>query len=64
MFPFTTVVKCPQDKMLEEIRTNVHGYSVPLPIPAEPKLSAPWKLRVQDTAAQDTGTLNGWKLTF
>ncbi|WOT33426.1 S8 family peptidase [Streptomyces coeruleorubidus] len=23
-----------------------------------------WKLRVQDTAAQDTGTLNGWKLTF
>ncbi|MEU6253648.1 S8 family serine peptidase [Streptomyces sp. NPDC047043] len=23
-----------------------------------------WKLRVQDTAAQDTGTLNSWKLTF
>ncbi|WP_329336259.1 S8 family serine peptidase [Streptomyces sp. NBC_01352] len=23
-----------------------------------------WKLRVQDTAAQDTGTINGWKLTF
>lgn len=23
-----------------------------------------WKLRVQDTAAQDAGTLNGWKLTF
>jgi serine protease len=23
-----------------------------------------WKLRVQDTAAQDTGTLNNWKLTF
>ncbi|MEU6177164.1 S8 family peptidase [Streptomyces coeruleorubidus] len=23
-----------------------------------------WKLRVQDTAAQDTGRLNGWKLTF
>ncbi|MCK8435009.1 S8 family serine peptidase [Streptomyces sp. D2-8] len=23
-----------------------------------------WKLRVQDTAALDTGTLNGWKLTF
>ncbi|EPJ38663.1 putative Extracellular protease [Streptomyces afghaniensis 772] len=23
-----------------------------------------WKLRVQDTAAQDSGTLNGWKLTF
>ncbi|WP_406174626.1 S8 family serine peptidase [Streptomyces sp. NBC_00996] len=23
-----------------------------------------WKLRVQDVAAQDTGTLNGWKLTF
>jgi serine protease len=23
-----------------------------------------WKLRVQDTAAQDTGKLNGWKLTF
>ncbi|MFC9684933.1 S8 family serine peptidase [Streptomyces sp. NPDC056948] len=23
-----------------------------------------WKLRVQDTSAQDTGTLNGWKLTF
>ncbi|GGY16373.1 S8 family peptidase [Streptomyces djakartensis] len=23
-----------------------------------------WKLRVQDTAAQDTGTLNGWTLTF
>ncbi|WP_309096882.1 S8 family serine peptidase [Streptomyces sp.] len=23
-----------------------------------------WKLRVQDTAAQDTGTLNGWRLTF
>lgn len=23
-----------------------------------------WKLRVQDTASQDTGTLNGWKLTF
>ncbi|MFJ7077374.1 S8 family peptidase [Streptomyces sp. NPDC098781] len=23
-----------------------------------------WKLRVQDTAAQDTGRLNSWKLTF
>ncbi|MFI1356643.1 S8 family peptidase [Streptomyces sp. NPDC020898] len=23
-----------------------------------------WKLRVQDVAAQDTGTLNNWKLTF
>ncbi|MDX3800641.1 S8 family peptidase [Streptomyces sp. AK04-3B] len=23
-----------------------------------------WKLRVQDTAAQDTGKLNSWKLTF
>jgi serine protease len=23
-----------------------------------------WKLRVQDTAAQDTGTINSWKLTF
>ncbi|MHC5905200.1 S8 family peptidase [Streptomyces sp. S6] len=23
-----------------------------------------WKLRVQDTAAQDAGTLNSWKLTF
>jgi serine protease len=23
-----------------------------------------WKLRVQDVAAQDTGTLNSWKLTF
>ncbi|MGW3408488.1 S8 family peptidase [Streptomyces sp. NPDC000888] len=23
-----------------------------------------WKLRVQDTAAQDTGTVNSWKLTF
>ncbi|MER5217599.1 S8 family serine peptidase [Streptomyces sp. NPDC002838] len=23
-----------------------------------------WKLRVQDTAAQDTGRINGWKLTF
>ncbi|MGW0913672.1 S8 family peptidase [Streptomyces sp. NPDC002784] len=23
-----------------------------------------WKLRVQDTATQDTGTLNSWKLTF
>ncbi|GAA4888901.1 S8 family serine peptidase [Streptomyces coeruleoprunus] len=23
-----------------------------------------WKLRVQDVASQDTGTLNGWKLTF
>ena len=23
-----------------------------------------WKLRVQDTAAQDTGTLNSWRLTF
>ncbi|KUO12760.1 S8 family peptidase [Streptomyces sp. DSM 15324] len=23
-----------------------------------------WKLKVQDVAAQDTGTLNGWKLTF
>nr|WP_249416537.1 M4 family metallopeptidase [Streptomyces sp. TS71-3] len=23
-----------------------------------------WKLRVQDTAAQDTGYINGWKLTF
>ncbi|MGW0581750.1 S8 family peptidase [Streptomyces sp. NPDC002920] len=23
-----------------------------------------WKLRVQDTAAQDTGTLNSWQLTF
>jgi serine protease len=23
-----------------------------------------WKLRVQDTASQDTGTLNSWKLTF
>lgn len=23
-----------------------------------------WKLRVQDTAAQDTGTLNSWTLTF
>jgi len=23
-----------------------------------------WKLRVQDVAAADTGTLNGWKLTF
>ncbi|MGW0863493.1 MULTISPECIES: S8 family serine peptidase [Streptomyces] len=23
-----------------------------------------WKLRVQDTSAQDTGTLNNWKLTF
>ncbi|MDX3312111.1 S8 family peptidase [Streptomyces sp. NPDC054884] len=23
-----------------------------------------WKLRVQDTAAQDTGKLNNWKLTF
>ncbi|MFF4252516.1 S8 family serine peptidase [Streptomyces sp. NPDC001663] len=23
-----------------------------------------WKMRVQDTAAQDTGTLNSWKLTF
>ncbi|MFJ3668941.1 S8 family peptidase [Streptomyces sp. NPDC090106] len=23
-----------------------------------------WKLRIQDTAAQDTGTLNSWKLTF
>ncbi|MFF7311389.1 S8 family serine peptidase [Streptomyces sp. NPDC008137] len=23
-----------------------------------------WKLRVQDTSAQDTGTLNSWKLTF
>jgi serine protease len=23
-----------------------------------------WKLRVQDTATQDTGRLNGWKLTF
>ncbi|MEV5434356.1 S8 family serine peptidase [Streptomyces sp. NPDC052701] len=23
-----------------------------------------WKLRVQDTAARDTGTLNGWRLTF
>ncbi|MEU7647931.1 M28 family metallopeptidase [Streptomyces huasconensis] len=23
-----------------------------------------WKLRVQDVAAQDTGYLNGWKLTF
>ncbi|GGR69778.1 extracellular protease [Streptomyces humidus] len=23
-----------------------------------------WKLRVQDTAAQDTGKLNGWKLMF
>ncbi|WP_328421954.1 S8 family peptidase [Streptomyces sp. NBC_00443] len=23
-----------------------------------------WKLRVQDTAAQDTGRLNNWKLTF
>ncbi|MFE2631989.1 proprotein convertase P-domain-containing protein, partial [Streptomyces sp. NPDC059374] len=23
-----------------------------------------WKLRVRDTAAQDTGRLNGWSLTF
>ncbi|MFF4349649.1 S8 family serine peptidase [Streptomyces sp. NPDC001530] len=23
-----------------------------------------WKLRIQDVAAQDTGTLNSWKLTF
>ncbi|MFF8101402.1 S8 family serine peptidase [Streptomyces sp. NPDC016640] len=23
-----------------------------------------WKLRVQDTAAQDTGRINGWQLTF
>lgn len=23
-----------------------------------------WKLRVQDTAAQDTGKLNSWQLTF
>jgi serine protease len=23
-----------------------------------------WKLRVQDVAAQDTGSLNSWKLTF
>jgi hypothetical protein len=23
-----------------------------------------WKLRVQDQAAQDVGTINGWKLTF
>lgn len=23
-----------------------------------------WKLRVQDTAAQDTGRVNSWKLTF
>lgn len=23
-----------------------------------------WKLRIQDTAAQDTGKLNSWKLTF
>jgi serine protease len=26
--------------------------------------SGTWRLRVQDVAAQDTGTLNGWKLTF
>lgn len=23
-----------------------------------------WKLRVQDVAAQDTGYINSWKLTF
>jgi serine protease len=23
-----------------------------------------WKLRVQDVAAQDTGRINSWKLTF
>ncbi len=23
-----------------------------------------WQLKVQDQAAQDTGRINGWKLTF
>lgn len=26
--------------------------------------SGTWKLRVQDVYAQDTGYINGWKLTF
>ncbi len=30
---------------------------------AEPA-NGTWKLRVQDVAAQDTGSINGWKLTF
>lgn len=31
---------------------------------AEAAANGTWKLRVQDTAAQDTGRLNGWKLIF
>jgi len=27
-------------------------------------LNGAWQLRVQDTAAGDVGTLNGWSITF